>query len=112
MSAPLKVLLGVAVAVIVVAAGALIYSAIDGGKVKDDPTAGDARRAHLAALEAEARAARKQRRLAARAKREAGEIQEASAGRNGTPGQSEANSGGASASSFSQLESEISGEIG
>lgn len=113
-----KALIAVLGVVAVGIAALLILSAVDGGQVKEDPavaarrTAAHAERmASRANLEAERDAEEEKAAKAAR-RRNAHQIHAASAGANGTPGQSTTRSTSQQSGSFSQLESEIPGEIG
>ncbi|MDX6625249.1 MAG: hypothetical protein QOE56_238 [Solirubrobacterales bacterium] len=110
-----KALVALLAAIAVGTAGALILAAADGGHVKEDPSlAAEHAAAHdryIAALEAE-RAELKANRRGASREQNSHKIEPASAGTNGTPGQSAAQSTGQQSGSFGQLESEVSGEIG
>lgn len=129
MSVPLKALVAVAVVVIFGASAALTFSAFSGGEVKQGPAAAlraaeQKRNKRFAELEAEAERVRhqrgKEREVARRhaAKRAHLEAAAASAGSNGTAGQSPdassptAAGSGALAGSFAELEGQISGSIG
>lgn len=111
----LKILMGLIVAVIVGCSAALIYSGLSGGHVKPDPSVAasrvDAKAERFKRLEVEVREQRKKARKVAR-ERQPSKIPAASAGSNGTPGQSATQSAGQASGSFAQLESEISGQIG
>lgn len=106
-----KILLSLLVAVIVGISGALLYSAFSGGHDGTDPTVASkgapADPENVARLEEEQAELKLERQLR---EREA----PASAGTNGTPGQSASASTASSVlqSSFSELESEVSGQIG
>lgn len=117
MTGRVKMGIGLLGAVVIAIAGLLALSLAGGGQVKEDPTAAVRQRAvhdrHEARLESELAQLRKQQRRE-KASQEANrpQLQAASAGSNGTASHHSADASATSSSSFSQLESEISGEVG
>jgi hypothetical protein len=123
MSSGVKALIAVLALIVVGILAAFVLAATDdSGHVKNDPSVAAAKQAvkeqRLNTLEAErARLKREARAKQRRAEANAEQPQPASAGTNGTEGQravtkSSGTSGAKLSSSFSQLESEIAGEIG
>lgn len=127
-SLPLKIAASISAIVIVVAVVALGAASFSGGTAKDPPylarVAAEKRREKKMKIEGmEARLARAEKkqmavRRKARKRDEKAKAEAASAGTNGTPGQSSkkppssSTTSKASSQSFADLESEISGEVG